>query len=142
MAKRGGLQKRPNLGQTKFWGLSDISILNLFSGLRELLGGKEKSKSLSLTRNFTNLLPIHRNLTTLGALLFPHYPYLSLSMPLAALLNPTNAVFFIPIPCTYTSSPLDGMARNYNFYLHGYAIFHVWIHFFPTFLYPRRRKNI
>ena len=27
-----------------------------------------------------------------------------------------------PIPCTYTCSPLDGMARNYfYYYLHGYA---------------------
>ena len=24
-----------------------------------------------------------------------------------------NFFFFTPIPCTYTSSPLDGMARNY-----------------------------
>ena len=24
-----------------------------------------------------------------------------------------NILFFTPIPCTYTSSPLDGMARNY-----------------------------
>ena len=32
--------------------------------------------------------------------------------------------FFSPIPCTYTSLPLDGMARNYYYYyyfLHGYA---------------------
>ena len=33
-------------------------------------------------------------------------------------------LFFTPIPCTYTSLPLDGMARNYIIiiiYLHGYA---------------------
>ena len=31
--------------------------------------------------------------------------------------------FFTPIPCTYTSLPLDGMARNYYLFifLHGYA---------------------
>ena len=31
------------------------------------------------------------------------------------------ASFFTPIPCTYTSSPPDGTARNYYFYLHWYA---------------------
>ena len=30
-------------------------------------------------------------------------------------------LFLTPIPCTYTSLPLDGMARNYLFYLPGYA---------------------
>ena len=30
-----------------------------------------------------------------------------------------HMIFFTP--CTYTSSPLDGMARNFYFYLHGYA---------------------
>ena len=29
--------------------------------------------------------------------------------------------FFTPIPCSYTSSQLDGMARNYIFNLPGYA---------------------
>ena len=29
--------------------------------------------------------------------------------------------FFSPIPCTYASLPLDGMARNDFFYLHLYA---------------------
>ena len=31
--------------------------------------------------------------------------------------------YFTPIPCTYTSSPLDGISRNYHFhfYLRGYA---------------------
>ena len=33
----------------------------------------------------------------------------------------THSAFFTPLPCTYTSSPLDGMARNYHFYLCGYA---------------------
>ena len=54
-------------------------------------------------------------------------------------------IFFTPIPCTYTSLLLDGMARNYYFNLHGYARscnlscldpFHSYL------LYPRRRKNI
>ena len=31
-------------------------------------------------------------------------------------------IFFTPILCVYTSSPLDGMAKNYYYsYLHGYA---------------------
>ena len=25
-------------------------------------------------------------------------------------------IFFTPIPCTYTSSPLDGMAKNYFYF--------------------------
>ena len=51
-------------------------------------------------------------------------------------------VFFsISIPCTYTSSPLDGMARNNNF-------LSTWIRksthfgldpFYPTTLYPREK---
>ena len=51
--------------------------------------------------------------------------------------------FFTPIPCT--SLPLDGMAKNYLiFYMdtQEHAIYHVWFHFIPTSLYPRREKNI
>ena len=54
-------------------------------------------------------------------------------------------VFFTPIPCTYTSSLLDGMAKNYFiFYMdtQDHAVYHVWIHFIPTSLYPRREKTI
>ena len=45
--------------------------------------------------------------------------------------------FFTHIPCTYTSLPLDGMARNYYLFFNyidtqDHAIYHVWIHFFPT----------
>ena len=55
--------------------------------------------------------------------------------------------FFTPIPCTYTSSLLDGMARNCYYYFiymdsQDHAIYHVWIHFIPTALYPRREKII
>ena len=55
-----------------------------------------------------------------------------------------NPIFFTPIPCTYTSLPLDGMARNFFFYMdtQDHAIYHVWIHFIPTSLYPRREKTI
>ena len=38
------------------------------------------------------------------------------SPPVAATFN-----VFAPIPCNYTSLPLDGMARYYHFYLRGYA---------------------
>ena len=53
--------------------------------------------------------------------------------------------FFTPIPCTYISSPLDGMAKNYFIFYRDtqdHAIYHVWIHFIPTTLYPRREKTI
>ena len=52
-------------------------------------------------------------------------------------------LFFTPIPCTYTSSPLDGMARNFLIHMdtQDHVIRHVWIHFIPTSLYPRRRKT-
>ena len=32
----------------------------------------------------------------------------------------SSKFLFTPIPCTQTSLALDGMARNYYFYLHGY----------------------
>ena len=44
--------------------------------------------------------------------------------------------FFTPIPCTFTSLPLDGMARNDYFFNYldtqEHTIYLVWIHFFPT----------
>ena len=51
-----------------------------------------------------------------------------------------------PIPYTYTSSPLDGMARSYIIIFSfrdtlDYAIYRVWIHFIPTSLFPRREKT-
>ena len=52
--------------------------------------------------------------------------------------------FFTPIPCTYTSLPLDGMARNYFFIymdMQDHTINRLWIHFVPTSLYLRRRKT-
>ena len=40
------------------------------------------------------------------------------------------------LPCTYTtSSPLDGMARNYYFFymdMQEHTICRVWIHFIPS----------
>ena len=67
---------------------------------------------------------------------------------LIILLKPTwKDIFFTPIPCTYTSSPLDGMARNYIYIFfismdtQDHAIYRVWIHFVSTSLYPRRRKT-
>ena len=44
--------------------------------------------------------------------------------------------FFCPIPCTYTSLLLGGVARNFFNYMdmQDHAIFHVWIHFIPTSL--------
>ena len=36
---------------------------------------------------------------------------------------PTRLYFFTPIPCTYTNSPLDGMARNYYYYF-----LYTWMH--------------
>ena len=51
-----------------------------------------------------------------------------------------------PIPCTHTSLPLDGMARNALFIsmdMQDHAIYQVWSHFYPTSLYlMRRRKSI
>ena len=39
------------------------------------------------------------------------------------------------------------MAKNYYYYffymdMQDHAIYHVWIHFIPTSLYPRREKTI
>ena len=56
-------------------------------------------------------------------------------------------VFFSPIPCTYSSSPLDGMARNcnYYFYLHGYArsrYLSCLDPFYSYLLIPEERKTI
>ena len=53
-------------------------------------------------------------------------------------------VFFTPIPCAYTSSPQDGMAKNFFYYMdtQDYAIYHIWIHFIPTSLYPGREKAL
>ena len=56
-------------------------------------------------------------------------------------------IFFTPIPCIYTSLPLDGLARNCMIIVFIYidtqdhAIYRVWIHFIPTSLYPRREKT-
>ena len=59
--------------------------------------------------------------------------------------------FFYSIPCTYTSSPLDGMARNYIIirllfvYLNGYARSHILLCLDPFCSYllmPEERKNI
>ena len=52
-------------------------------------------------------------------------------------------IFLTPIPSTYTSSPLDGMAKNFFiFYMdtQDHAIYHVWIHF-SYLLIPEERKN-
>ena len=48
--------------------------------------------------------------------------------------------FFTPIPCTYTSLPLDGMARIFFIYMdtQDHAIFCVWIYFIPT---PEERRK-
>ena len=57
-------------------------------------------------------------------------------------------IFFTPIPCTDTSSPLDGMARNYIllFFIYmdtqDHTLYRVWIHFIPTSLYPMREKTV
>ena len=51
--------------------------------------------------------------------------------------------FFAPIPCTYTSSLLDGMAKNdFIFYMDAqdHAIYHVWIHF-SYLLIPEESKK-
>ena len=56
--------------------------------------------------------------------------------------------FFTPIPCTYTSLLLDGLARNYIILfficmdMQDHAIYHTWIHFIPTSLYLRREKHL
>ena len=51
--------------------------------------------------------------------------------------------FFTPIPCSYTSSLLDGVARN--FFLHGYArsrnLSHLDPFIFPT-SYARGEKRL
>ena len=56
-----------------------------------------------------------------------------------------QASFFTPIPCTYSSLPLDGMARNYYFYLHGYARsrnLSCLDPFSSNLLIPKEKKNI
>ena len=55
--------------------------------------------------------------------------------------------FFTPIPHSYTSLPLDGVARNVfllfiDMDTQNYAIYSVWIHYFPFLLFPRREKTI
>ena len=58
-----------------------------------------------------------------------------------------KVLFFTPIPCTYTSLPLDGMARNYYyyyFYIHGYARSRNLSYLDPFnsyLLLPEERKN-
>ena len=53
-------------------------------------------------------------------------------------------VCFTPIPCSYTSLPLDGAARNLFFlFVHtdtqDHTIYHVWVHLF--FLPPIPEKR-
>ena len=51
---------------------------------------------------------------------------------------------FFPIPCTYTSLPLDGMAKIYFYFLHGYARscnLSCLGPFFSHLLIPEERKN-
>ena len=52
--------------------------------------------------------------------------------------------FLLPYLALQLVSPLDGMARNFFFYMYTqeHAIHHVWIHLIPTSLYPRREKTI
>ena len=65
-----------------------------------------------------------------------------------SLVSVHDLLFFTHIPCTYTSSPLDGMAKYYYYYYYFYmdtqnhANYHVWIHFIPSSLSPRREKNV
>ena len=47
-------------------------------------------------------------------------------------------IFFTPIPRSYTSGPLDGVARIFMD-TQDHAIYHVWIHLFPT-SYARGEK--
>ena len=51
--------------------------------------------------------------------------------------------FLLPIPCTYTSLTLDVIARNFFIYMETkeHTICHVWIHFIPASLYPRREEK-
>ena len=55
-----------------------------------------------------------------------------LSIPLSAVRVQNSYT----LPCTYTtSSPLDGMARNYYFFhmdMQEHTICRVWIHFIPS----------
>ena len=55
----------------------------------------------------------------------------------------TKDDFLAPIPCTHTSLPLDGMAKNDPFIsmdMQDHAIYGVWIHFsLPP--YTRGEKN-
>ena len=54
-------------------------------------------------------------------------------------------IFFTPIPCSYTSLPLDGVARNYFFFLlYGYARSCNWscLDPFISYLLCPRRKTI
>ena len=57
----------------------------------------------------------------------------------------TGFVLFSLIPCTYKSSPLDGMANNYFIFLLGYArSFNLSCQhpFYFYLLIPEERKNI
>ena len=49
-------------------------------------------------------------------------------------------MFLTPSPWTYSSSPLDGMARNYYYLFIYHANYRVWIHYFPIHI-PEERKN-
>ena len=54
-------------------------------------------------------------------------------------------VFFTPKPCSYTSSPIDGVAIGMNFFCiyvdtQDHTIYHVWIHF-SYFLCPKRDEK-
>ena len=56
-----------------------------------------------------------------------------------------KGIFLVtPIPCSYTCSPLDGIARIFLFFymdIQDYAIYHVWIHLFPI-SYARGGKPV
>ena len=50
--------------------------------------------------------------------------------------------FFTAIPCSDTSSPPDGAARNFFFITQDHTIHHVWIHLFLLPHVPEKRKTI
>ena len=54
-----------------------------------------------------------------------------------------SCVFFSPIPYTYTSLRLDGMARNIIICMdtQDHTIYRVWIRFIPTYLLIPRERN-
>ena len=69
------------------------------------------------------------------------------SLPTWLNLNLTS-IFFTPIPRSYTSLPIDGVARNYYSFLFlstwkckKHAIYRVWIHLFLPPMSEERRKS-